>query len=64
MGTANYFCVAVFFALQFFCVAVFFALQFFLRCSFFCVVPLAGGGEGVAGKSLEIKFLAGTANAK
>ena len=39
----SFFCVAVFFALQFFlhcsffCVAVFFALQFFLHCSFFCI---------------------------
>ena len=52
----SFFCVAVFFALQFFlhcsffCVAVFFALQFFLHCSFFCVAefsasPIQGTGN-------------------
>ena len=28
---------SIIFVLQFFCIAVFFALQFFLHCSFFCV---------------------------
>ena len=50
LSRCSFFCVAVFFALQFFLRCSFFALQFFLHCSFFCVAefsasPIQGTGN-------------------